>query len=102
MQRSMLISNSRGAFSILDHLGPAQSGQGKVLHQKNGFLRADLLAIAAKNAAQHVDLEFPGRFLDLRSSRPGSIRSGKSPSSEKWLPPGRPPGNSRKKCSAAC
>src|SRR5688572_28337447 len=56
-------------FLIVNHLFAGGAGQRIILHQKNGFLGTYFLAIAAKDAAQHVDLEFLWRFLDVADFR---------------------------------
>src|SRR5438309_12027165 len=56
-------------FFVIDHLIAASANERIVLHQENGFLGADLLAITAKDAAQHVDLKFPGGFFDVANFR---------------------------------
>ena len=43
---------------VVHHLGTSQPGNRVVFAQKNGLFRADLLAHPAKNAADHVDIEF--------------------------------------------
>src|SRR6266700_2834665 len=52
-------------FLVVNQFITAGSDERIVLHQKNGFFRTDLLAIAAEDAAQHIDLEFFGRFFDI-------------------------------------
>src|ERR1022692_3729632 len=45
-------------FLVVNHLFAAGAGERVVLLQKDRFLRANFLAEAAKDAAQHVDLKF--------------------------------------------
>src|SRR6266576_3706234 len=50
---------------VVNHLLASQATERVVLEQEDRFLRADLLAIAAEDAAEHVDLEFPGHLLGV-------------------------------------
>src|ERR1022692_1589774 len=47
---------------VVNHLLPRPAGERIIAHQKDRLLRADFLAKTAKDAAQHVDLEFQ-RYL---------------------------------------
>jgi len=44
-------------FFVVHHLGAGQSGNRVIFAQENGLFWANLLAHAAKNAANHVDIE---------------------------------------------
>src|SRR6266404_9365459 len=50
---------------VMDHVFAGEPGDGVILAQKNCLLGANLLAHAAKNAADHVDIEFDRVLLDL-------------------------------------
>src|SRR3954464_6398957 len=58
-------SQSQQLFLVIDHLLARRASEGIILHEKNGLLRTNLLAIAAENAAQHVDLKFPGGLFHI-------------------------------------
>src|SRR5206468_2542252 len=51
---------------VVDHLLTAETDRRVFRGQKNRLLRADLLAVAAHDAAQHVDVEDPRPLLDAR------------------------------------
>src|ERR1700719_3533092 len=50
---------------VVHHLFARESGDGVVLAQKNRLLGTNLLAHAAENAADHVDIEFLWVFFNL-------------------------------------
>ena len=52
-------------FFVVNHLGARQPGNRVVFAQVNGLFRANLLAHAAKNAANHVDIELAWILFDL-------------------------------------
>src|SRR5438270_12513653 len=52
-------------FFVVNHFAASEAGQGIIFHEEDGLFRTDLLAITAENAAQHVNLEFLGRLLDV-------------------------------------
>src|SRR5258706_4147426 len=54
---------------VVDHFFARVAGHGKLVLQKDRLLRADLLAHAAVDAAQHVDFELLRRALDMRVGR---------------------------------
>src|SRR4051812_40159634 len=56
---------------VVDHLLAGVAGHRILLLQEDRLLRADLLAHAAVNAAQHVDFEFLRRAFDVRVVRTG-------------------------------
>src|SRR5438477_10010150 len=45
-------------FLVVNHLFAAGSGERVILHQEDRFFGTNLLAIAAENAAEHVNLKF--------------------------------------------
>src|SRR5580765_2839654 len=53
-------------FFIVSHLFTSSSGERVILHQEDRFFRTNLLAIAAENAAEHVNLKFPWDLLRIR------------------------------------
>ena len=52
-------------FLVMDHVGAREAGDGVIFAQKNRLLRANFLAHAAVNAANHVDIEFLRKFFHL-------------------------------------
>src|SRR6266852_5053362 len=54
---------------VVDHFFAREADQRIIFHQENRFLRADFLAIAAEDAAQHVNLKFLWRLLDVAHLR---------------------------------
>ena len=48
----------------MHHISARESSDGVLLAQKNRLLRTDLLAHAAENAANHVNIEFLWIFFD--------------------------------------
>src|SRR4029453_2232059 len=50
---------------VMHHVGAGESSDGVVFPQKNGLLGANLLTHPTKNAADHVDIEFLGVFLNF-------------------------------------
>jgi len=53
------------SFLVMHHVSTSEAGDGVIFAQKNRLLRANFLAHAAVNAANHVDIEFLGKFFDL-------------------------------------
>src|SRR5256886_10450850 len=54
-------------FFVVNHLFAAGAGERIVFHQENRLLRTNLLAIAAEDAAEHVDLKFFRHLLRVRA-----------------------------------
>src|SRR5262249_41904102 len=52
-------------FLVMHHVGAREAGDGVILAQKNSLLRTNFLAHPAENAADHVNIEFLRKFLDL-------------------------------------
>jgi hypothetical protein len=52
------------SFLVMHHVSTSEAGDGVIFAQKNRLLRANFLAHAAVNAANHVDIEFLGKFFD--------------------------------------
>src|SRR5262249_23969621 len=50
---------------VMHHLRASESGDGVILAQKNRLLRTNFFAHPAENAADHVDIECFGIFLDF-------------------------------------
>src|ERR1700693_4665700 len=50
---------------VMHHLLARESGDSVIFAEKNRLFRANFLAHAAENAADHVDIEFLWIFLDL-------------------------------------
>src|SRR5215467_11649027 len=50
---------------VMHHVSAGEAGNGVILAQEDRLFRAYLLAHAAENAADHVDIEFLGIFLNL-------------------------------------
>src|SRR5438270_535077 len=50
---------------VVHHFGPGKPGNRVIFAQKNRLLRANFFAHAAEDAADHVDIEFAWKFLDL-------------------------------------
>ena len=50
---------------VMHHLVPREPSNGVIFAQENCLLRTNLLAHAAENAADHVDVEFLGIFLNF-------------------------------------
>ena len=76
---SIVVDAAQGEefFLVVDHFLAAPSGERVVLHQEDRLLRTDLLAIAAEDAAEHVDLEFPGHLLSVWPVGGLVVRSGR-------------------------
>ena len=53
------------SFLVMHHVSTSEAGDGVIFAQKNRLLRANFLAHAAVDAANHVDIEFLGKFFDL-------------------------------------
>src|SRR5712664_318326 len=52
-------------FFVMHHVRAREAGDGIIFTQKDRLLGANLLAHAAENAADHVDVEFLWIFLDF-------------------------------------
>src|SRR5206468_3113455 len=52
-------------FFVMHHFRAREAGDGIIFPQKNRLLGANLLAHPAENAADHVDIELLGIFLDF-------------------------------------
>ena len=50
---------------VMHHLFARESGDGVIFAQKNRLFRTNLLAHAAENTADHIDIEFLGILLDF-------------------------------------
>jgi len=50
---------------VMHHVGPREPGDGVIFAQINRLLRTNFLTHPAINAADHVDIEFFRKFLDL-------------------------------------
>src|SRR4051794_33134709 len=61
----MSTAESEELFFVVNEFLPRAAGEGIVLHEEDRFFRADFLAVAAKNAAEHIDLKFFGSFFDI-------------------------------------
>src|SRR3974390_2762228 len=63
----VLVHSTQGEqlLFVVDHLLAAGARQRIILHQENGFLRTNLLAKAAEDTAQHVDLKLGGSLLHI-------------------------------------
>src|SRR6476620_3900570 len=55
-------------FLVMHHVGAREAGNGVIFAQINSLLRTNFLAHPAVNAADHVDIEFLRKFLDLRET----------------------------------
>ncbi len=53
---------------VVHHLLPGQAGDGVIFAQEDGLFRANLFTESAIDAADHIDLEFLWKFLDLAPS----------------------------------
>src|SRR2546429_9702721 len=54
-------------FFVVNHLLAAGAGERIVFHQEDRLLRTNLLAIAAEDAAEHIDLKFLRHLLRVRA-----------------------------------
>src|SRR5215218_9288563 len=62
-------------FLVVNHFLPREPLEGVILLQKNGFFRANFLAIAAEDATQHVGLEFLRHLFRVRPVGNGPYRA---------------------------
>src|SRR5262245_21607631 len=77
-------SESDKLFLVVNKFLPREAGEGIVLQQEDRFLRTHLLAIAAKNAAKHVDLKFLWRFFHIARFRRASGSGGRNANRLGW------------------
>ena len=63
----VLVDPAKGKqfFFVVNHFVPACAGERIIFHEKDRFFGADFLTKPAEDAAEHVDLKFLGRLLDI-------------------------------------
>src|SRR5208282_497156 len=76
LDAAVLATERKELLFVINHLGAAQAGERIILQQENRLFGADLLAVAAVNAAQHVDFKFERHLFRIRpvSHWPGRSR----------------------------